>query len=148
MGRPSLGNQARTIQQGTKISKDELTWLETMHGSAHKGLRVALDHYKLEQMRHAGGDAAAAYATALEQDQDEPVWVPPADYRPIVDVELPEPPAPKGPRPVVPVDSEGTPIPCRIHKKWETISEYYDKGVAMREKRCVACGHVSVERAA
>lgn len=147
MGRPSLGNQARNIQQGTKVSRDEIAWLEALHGSAHKGLRAALDFYKLERMKQAG---EKDYAAALE-DLGEPTWTPDPAARPVVDVELPEPePAPakpSGPRPVVPVDDEGTPIPCRIHRKWETIDEYYDKGVAMREKRCVACGHVSVERA-
>jgi hypothetical protein len=146
MGRPSLGNQARNIQQGTKVSKDEIAWLEGLHGSAHKGLRAALDFYKLERMRAEGsGD----YAAALEE-LGEPTWQPPADYRAVVDIELPEPTEPPratGPRPVVPVDEEGTPIPCRIHRKWETIDEFYDKGVAMREKRCVECGHVVVQRA-
>lgn len=143
MGRPSLGNQARTIQQGTKISADELAWLERLHGTAHKGLRAALDLYKLERMRAEGsGD----YAAALEE-LGEPQWVPPADQRPVVDVELPEPTPLRGPRPVVPVDADGTPIPCRIHRKFETIDEFYDKGVAMLEKRCVKCGHVVVQRA-
>ena len=149
MGRPSLGDQARNIQQGTKVSKDEIKWLEAMHGSAHKGLRAALDFYKLEKLSHADGAGTAEYVAALRHfdDADEPEWVPPADYRPIVDVELPEPePKPTGPRPVVPVDADGTPVQCRIHRKWETISEFYDKGVAMREKRCVACGHISIER--
>jgi hypothetical protein len=141
VGRPSLGNQARTIQQGTKVSKDEIVWLEGLHGSAHKGLRAALDFYKLERMKAEG---AGDYAAALEEI-GEPTWQPPADYRETVDVELPE--LPTGPRPVVPVDEEGTPIPCRIHRKWETIDEFYDKGVAMREKRCVECGHVVVQRA-
>lgn len=138
MGRPSLGNQARTIQQSTKISKDELVWLEGLHGSAHKGLRAALDLYKLEQMRSSNGEPEQDYAAALA-DQ----WVPPAEpARPIVDVELPV-----GPRPVVPVDEDGTPIPCRIHKVWEYLGEpYYDKGVQMREKRCTKCGHLVVER--
>lgn len=141
MGRPSLGNQARNIQQGTKVSKDEIAWLEGLHGSAHKGLRAALDYYKLERMRGTAG--AEDYAAALDTFAPEPEWRPPAEVRPIVDVELPEP---KGERPVVPVDADGTPIPCRIHRKWETISEFYDKGVAMREKRCVKCGHISIER--
>lgn len=147
MGRPSLGDQARNIQQGTKVSKDEIRWLEGLHGSAGKGLRAALDHYKVAQMRVSGVAGAQDYAAALEEDiEDEPVWEPPADYRPVVDVELPEP-GPTGPRPVVPVDEEGTPIPCRIHRTWETIDEYYDKGVAMVEKRCVKCGRVVVARA-
>jgi hypothetical protein len=143
VGRPSLGNQARTIQQGTKVSRDEIMWLETLHGSAHKGLRAALDFYKLERMRAEGSED---YAAALEQA--EQVWQPPVDVRPVVDVELPADPAPtpKGPRPVVPVDAEGTPIPCRIHRKWETIDTFYDKGVKMREKRCLACGFPVVER--
>jgi hypothetical protein len=145
VGRPSLGDQARNIQQGTKVSKDEIKWLEGLHGSAHKGLRAALDFYKLETLRHTEG--AEDYAAALDTFAPEPKWVPPADYRPIVDVELPEEPKPTGPRPVVPVDADGTPVLCRIHRKWETISEFYDKGVAMREKRCVACGHISIERA-
>jgi hypothetical protein len=147
VGRPSLGDQARNIQQGTKVSKDEIKWLEGLHGSAHKGLRAALDFYKLERMRHTEG--AEDYAAALDTFAAEPAtWQLPADYRPTVDVELPEPPEPTGPRPVVPVDEEGTPIPCRIHREWETIDEFFDKGVAMREKRCVKCGHVVVQRAA
>lgn len=145
MGRPSLGDQARNIQRGTKVSKDEIRWLEGLHGSAHKGLRAALDFYKLERMKATGDED---YAAAL-QEFGEPTWVPPADYREMVDVELPEPaPEPTGPRPVVPVDEDGTPIPCRIHRQWETIDEFFDKGVAMREKRCVKCGHVVVQRAA
>lgn len=146
MGRPSLGNQARNIQQGTKVSADEIAWLESLHGSAHKGLRAALDFYKLERMRHTEG--AEDYAAALDTFAPEPTWQPPADARPIVDVELPAEPKLTGERPVVPVDEEGTPIPCRIHRSWETIAEFYDKGVAMREKRCAKCGHVSVERVA
>jgi hypothetical protein len=144
VGRPSLGNQARTIQQNTKISREEQTWLEGLHGSAGKGMRAALDAYKVAMLRAAGTEVAGDYADALEHT-DEPLWVPPADYRPVVDVELP---APTGPRPVVPVDEDGTPIPCRIHRKFEIIAEFYDKGVAMREKRCVKCGHVVAERAA
>lgn len=137
MGRPSLGNQARTIQQSTKISKDELSWLEGLHGSAHKGLRAALDLYKIEQSRASGVEGAQDYAAALA-DQ----WQPPAEVRQVVDVELPV-----GPRPVVPVDEDGTPIPCRIHRVWEDLGDpYYDKGVQMHEKRCVKCGYVVVER--
>ena len=147
MGRPSLGDQARNIQKGTKLSKDEIRWLEGLHGSAGKGLRVALAHYKVAQMQASGLVGAEQYVEPVPVE-DEPVWVPPQDYRPIVDVELPDPvPLPTGPRPVVPVDAEGTPIPCRIHRKWETIDEYFDKGVAMREKRCVKCGRVVVARA-
>lgn len=137
MGRPSLGNQARTIQQGTKVSRDEIAWLESLHGSAHKGLRAALDFYKREQLRHEDADGNKDYVAALEQ-AEPPAWTPPVEVLPA---------EPTGPRPVVPVDEDGTPIPCRIHLKWEYVAEYYDKGIAMREKRCVACGHLVVERA-
>lgn len=52
-GRPSLGEQARTIQQGTKISAEEKVWLEAQHGTAGAGLRAALDAYMIEQLRVA-----------------------------------------------------------------------------------------------
>jgi len=98
------------------------------YGSMHKGLRAGLELLKSQQGRGAAPafDRAAEKAVREKKVRAEPV-----------------------PRPVVPVDEEGTPIRCRRHvaSDWEYIAEYYDKGVAMREKRCRKCGHVVEERA-
>lgn len=121
-----MGEQARTVNGFTKISAAEKAWLEEAYGSSGKGLRAALELLKAQQQR--GGlptyNKAAERAVRVKKVRAAPV-----------------------PRPVVPVDEEGTPIPCRIHREFEAIAEYYEKGVAMREKRCIKCGHVVVERA-
>lgn len=126
MGRPSLGRQARVINGFTKITKEEEEWLEQAYGSMHKGLRAGLELLKAQ-----GGRGAAP---AFDRAAEHAVRVKPVKADPV-------------PRPVVPVDEEGSPIPCRIHRKFEVIAEYYDRGVPMVEKRCVKCGHVVTQRA-
>jgi hypothetical protein len=117
-GRPSLGEQARTLRQSTKISAAEKRWLEEEYGTAHTGLRVALDTLKAQR-----GDAPKI-RRAPKVVKATPVA-----------------------RPVVPVQADGTPVRCRIHRSWVTLDEYYAQGIKMREKRCEACGFVVEERA-
>lgn len=116
-GRPSLGEQARTLRQSTKISAAEKRWLEDEYGTAHTGLRVALDTLKAQR-------TGAPKVKRPKVVKNEPV-----------------------PRPVVPVQPDGTPVRCRIHRSWVTLDEYYAQGIKMREKRCEACGFVVEERA-
>lgn len=116
-GRPSLGEQARTLRQSTKISAEEKRWLETEYGTAHTGLRVALDTLKAQRLGVAK------------------IRRPKPAHKPTIQ-----------PRPVVPVDGDGTPVRCRIHRSWATLDEYYAQGIKMREKRCETCGFVVEER--
>lgn len=116
-GRPSLGEQARTLRQSTKISAEEKRWLEAEYGTAHTGLRVALDTLKANKL---GAKAKRPKASGT---------------KPVIAA-----------RPVVPVDNDGAPVRCRIHREWETLDEYYAQGVKMREKRCTKCGFVVEER--
>lgn len=132
-----MGDQARTLQKGTKISREEMRWLEGLHGSVHAGLRVALDRYKVQVLSASDDAATDAYLEALDARAVQLTEPAPVKVKRV----------PAEPRPVVPVDDDGTPIRCRIHRAWDIIDEFYDKGVAMREKRCTACGFIVVERA-
>jgi len=126
VGRPSLGRQARNVNGFTKVTAEEQEWLEQAYGSMHKGLRAGLELLKSQQ----GRGAAPAFDRSAERSvREKKVKAAPAV------------------RPVVPVDDDGTPIPCRIHRQFEVIAEYYDKGVPMVEKRCAKCGHVVTQRA-
>lgn len=119
LGRPSLGEDARTLRQSTKISAREQAWLVEQYGSAHKGLRVALDELKAKKL------GPKAKERPVRRAVGPPVIVA---------------------RPVVPVRPDGEPVKCRIHRTWETLDEFFTQGVKMREKRCTACGHVVEER--
>jgi hypothetical protein len=67
MGRPSLGQQAKTIRVTTKISAREKAALEAAHGTVYLGLRAALDAYLVQPQRKKKPKAPVVPAEPVQQ---------------------------------------------------------------------------------
>lgn len=110
MGRPSLGQQAKTIRVTTKISAREKALLEARYGTVYAGLRAALEK---------------ELAQPAKRKKSAPKEEVPA---PVVDV-VPEP-----------VEPAAGVVRCRVHKNYRVVRRWVDRGQEWTLKRCADCG--------